>query len=169
MDVTHIIWVICVLYDKIHILAQIITTRDCCYGKLQLQSGDGYIRVPNEYISIQQLSDIENHQTLNYARLPTIDLSGLFFCSINIPGTNLKLILRDIYLGSIWGRLTILHHSDAVYVQRSCWGPRGAVWPVSIKSPWAPLYWTNRSLVVIPNKINSNMKNCTLVPHQQLI
>ena len=98
------------LYDKIHILAQIITSRDCCYGKLQLQSGDGYIRVPNEYISIQQLSDIENHQTLNYARLPTIDLSGLFFCSINIPGTNLKLILRDVYLDSIWGRLTLLHH-----------------------------------------------------------
>ena len=163
---THIIWVICVLYDKIHILTQIITSRDCCYGKLQLQSGDGYIRVPNEYISIQRLS--ENHQTLNYARLPTIDLSDPF-CSINIPGTNSKLILRDVYMGLIWWRLTILHHSDAVYVQRSCWGPRGAVWPVSIKSPWAPLYWTNRSLVLIPNKINSNMKNCTLVPHQQLI
>ena len=103
------------LYDKIHILAQIITSRDCCYGKLQLQSGDGYIRVPNEYISIQRLSDDENHQTLNYARLPTIDLSDPF-CSINIPGTNLKLILRDIYLGSIWGRLTILHHSDAVFI-----------------------------------------------------
>ena len=137
VDVTHIIWVIWVLYDKLHILTQIITSRDCCYGKLQLQSGNGYIRVPNEYISIQRLSNDENHQTQKYDRLLTIDLSGLFYCSINIPGTNSKLIFRDVYLRQIRGRLTILHHSDVVYVQRSCWGPRGAVWPVSIKSPWS--------------------------------
>ena len=72
-------------YDRLHILAQIITTRDCCHGKLQLQSGDGYIPVPNEYISIQRVSDDENHQTQNYDN--QFSIKHQLFCSINIPGT----------------------------------------------------------------------------------
>ena len=97
VDMSQIIWVIWVLHDKLHIRAQIITSRNCCRGKLQLQSGDGYIRVPNEYISLNRFNNDENHQTQNYDNQFSIQHQQ--FCSINIPGTNLKTYFERRLLG----------------------------------------------------------------------
>ena len=135
VNMSQIIWVVWVLHDKLHIRAQIITSRNCCRGKLQLQSGDGYIRVPNEYISLNRFNNDENHQTQNYDNQFSIQHQQ--FCSINIPGTNLKTYFERRLLGPKWVRLAILHHSDPVYV-RSYRGPRGAVWHVSAVVPGNP-------------------------------
>ena len=135
VDMSQIIWVIWVLHDKLHILAQIITSRNCCRGKLQLQSGDGYIRVPNEYITLKRFNNDENHQTQNNDNQFSIQHQS--FCSINIPGMNLKTYFERRLLGLKWGRLAIVHHSDPVYVQ-SYRGPHGAVWHVSAVVPGNP-------------------------------
>ena len=57
---------------------QIITTRNCCQGNVQLQSGEKYIPVPNDYISLKRFDENQNNGDDSIANQ---------FCSIIIPGT----------------------------------------------------------------------------------
>ena len=65
---------------------KIITTRECCYGKVSILNGAAIVRVPNDYVALRDESDHDSDGDSNDSDGNPEHSIADEFCSITIPG-----------------------------------------------------------------------------------